>query len=171
MVRKRVVVGAILAGAAAASIVSAFSAESARSDDLAFSMPAPGGVFLVFYEPAKPTSKASKLRVKFSTTGRAQSGWEYYAYLLMQDRKPKGDAKARCAWKAASWNPSMVGRVQHIRGAPGPTYTVVLRAAKALGGHFCAGSAVLEVGTGPTGHLGDRRVPLHQVTVTITPTH
>src|SRR5262245_47932928 len=134
-------------------------------------MPSPGGVFVVLYEPQEPTSRASQLRVKFSTTGRAQSGWEYYAYLLMRERKPRGDTKPRCAWKAASWNPSMVKRVQHIRGAPGPTYTVVLRAAKMFGGHFCAGPAVLEVGTGPTGHLGSRRLPLHQLTLRIASAH
>jgi len=168
VVRAHVVRCASLA-LATASVLGAFSAEPARSDDLGVSMPAPGGVFIVLSEPQKLTSRASQLRVRFSTTGRAQSGWEYYVYMLMQERKPKGEAKARCAWKAASWNPSMVEHIQHIRGVPGPTYTVVLRAAKMLGGHFCSGPAVLQVGTGPTGHLGDRRRPLHQLRLTIAP--
>jgi hypothetical protein len=61
----------------------------------------------------------------------------------------------------------MVRRVQHISGVSGKTYTVWLRAAKPLGGHFCHGPAVLEIGTGPTGREGVRRRPLRRVPLTI----
>jgi hypothetical protein len=126
--------------------------------------PSPGGVFVVTYAPTKLTSALSQIRVRFTTTGRAQSGWEYYVYLLIERPKSK---KTRCANRAASWVPSMVRRVQHISGVAGKTYTVWLRAAKPLGGHFCPGRATLEVGTGPSGHEGSRRRPLRRVPLTI----
>jgi len=103
------------------------------------------------------------MRVRFTTTGRAQSGWEYYVYLTIERPKSK---KTHCAYKAASWLPTMVRRVQHISGVAGKTYTVWLRAAKALGGHFCPGRGILEVGTGPTLREGSRRRALRRIPVT-----
>ena len=119
---------------------------------------------MVTYAPMTLTSALSQIRVRFTTTGRAQPGWEYYVYLAIRAPKSK---KTRCAHKAASWIPSMVRRVQHISGVSGKTYTVWLRAAKPLGGHFCPGPAVLEIGTGPTGREGVRRRPLRRVPLTI----
>ena len=106
------------------------------------------------------------MRVRFTTTGRAQPGWEYYVYLVIRQPKAK---KLKCANTAASWVPSMVRRVQHISGIAGGNYTVWLRAAKSLGGHFCAGPAVLEIGAGPTGRDGQRRRPLRQLPLRIAP--
>ena len=142
---------------------------SARSAPVDLAAPSPGGVFVVTYAPQRVTSGDSRVRVTFTTTGRAQPGWEYYVYLLVEGRKPKGKKKARCAWRAASWIPSTVRRVQHISGTSGGSYTVWLRAARTLGGHFCAGHAVLEVGTAPIGHQGDRRRLLREVTLRIVP--
>jgi hypothetical protein len=142
---------------------------SARSASVDLAAPSPGGVFVVTYAPQRVTSGDSLVRVSFTTTGRAQPGWEYYVYLLVEGRKPSGDKKARCAWRAASWIPSMVKRVQHISGTSGGSYAVWLRAARTLGGHFCAGQALLEVGTAPIGHQGDRRRLLRQVTLRIVP--
>jgi len=142
---------------------------SARSAPVDLAAPSPGGVFVVTYAPQRVTSGDSQVRVSFTTTGRAQPGWEYYVYLLVEGREPKGHKKARCAWRAASWIPSMVGAVRHISGTSGGSYTIWLRAARTLGGHFCAGHAVLEVGTAPIGHQGDRRRLLRQVTLRIVP--
>ena len=125
-----------------------------------------GGVFVVTYAPQPMTSRDSSMRVRFTTTGRAQAGWEYYVYLVIRQPKAK---KLKCANRAASWVPSMVRRVQHISGVAGGNYTIWLRAAKALGGHFCAGSAVLEIGTGPNAREGQRRRPLRQLPLRILP--
>jgi hypothetical protein len=65
----------------------------------------------------------------------------------------------------------MVRRVQHISGVAGKTYTVWLRAARPLGGRFCAGPATLEVGTAPRGHAGDRRRSLRRIPLTIVRRH
>jgi hypothetical protein len=154
-------------GVAALLISAAFGA-SATSAPLGTATPSTGGVFVVTYSPLPLTSALSEVRVRFSTTGRAQPGWEYYVYLSMQRPKAK---KPRCAHKAASWVPSMVRHVPHISGVSGGTYTVWLRAAKDLGGHFCAGQAVLEVGTGPAGHLGSRRRPLRRIPLTVIRAH
>jgi len=142
---------------------------SGRSAVVDLAAPSPGGVFVVTYAPQRVTSGDSRVRVGFTTTGRAQPGWEYYVYLRVEGRKPKGKKKARCAWRAASWIPSMVNRVRHISGTSGGSYTVWLRAARTLGGHFCAGHAILEVGTAPIGHQGERRRLLRQITLRIVP--
>ena len=159
---------AAIAGVSALAFATAFVG-SARSTPRDAAASAAGGVFIVTYMPQRVTSKDSRLRVRFTTTGRAQPGWEYYVYFVVQGRRPKGAAKARCAWRAASWVPSMVKRVQHISGVSGGSYTVSLRAAKSLGGHFCAGRAVIEVGTAPTGHQGDRRRLLRSLTLKVAP--
>ncbi len=108
------------------------------------------------------------MRVRFNTTGRAQPGWEYYVYLVIRQPKAK---KLNCANRAASWVPGMVRRVQHISGVAEGNYTVWLRAAKSRGAHFCAGPAVLEIGTGPNGREGQRRRALRQLTLKIAPAH
>jgi hypothetical protein len=154
---------AMLVGIAALAVGAAFGA-SARSAPWEPTAPSTGGVFVVTYAPVPLTSALSQFRVRFTTTGRAQPGWEYYVLLTMKRPKVK---KPRCAYRAASWVPSMVRRVQHISGVSGKTYTVWLRAAKSLGGHFCAGRAILDVGTGPTGHEGSRRRPLRQTPLTV----
>jgi hypothetical protein len=158
---------AAIAGVAALAFATAFVG-SARSSPREPTAPMPGGVFVVTYAPQGVTSKDSRLRVSFTTTGRAQPGWEYYVYFVVEGRKPKG-AKPRCAWRAASWIPGMVTRVQHISGVAGGSYIVTLRAAKSLGGHFCAGRAIIEVGTAPTGHQGDRRRLLRRLTLRVVP--
>lgn len=137
------------------------SAAPARSEWSASSV---GGVFVVTYAPVPVSNVLSQLRVRFTTTGRAQPGWEYYVLLSVQRSKAK---KQRCAPMAASWVPSMVRRVQHISGVAGRTYTVWLRAARPQGGRFCAGKATLEVGTAPRGHAGDRRRSLRRIPLTI----
>jgi hypothetical protein len=146
--------------ALAAATVFVGSATSSPSEAVA---PSPGGVFVVTYAPQPLTSALSQIRVRFTTTGQARLGWEYYVYLALKPR-PK---KTRCAHTAASWNPATARHVQHISGAPGKTYTVWLRAAKSLGGHFCPGRGILEIGTGPPGHEASRRRPLRLVPVTI----
>jgi len=130
--------------------------------------PSPGGVFVVTTAPTPLTSALSEIRVRFTVTGRAQSGWEYYVYLTLPRPKSK---KTHCAHIAASWNPRMVRRVPHISGVEGNTYTVWLRAAKALGGHFCPGAGTLEIGTSPTGREESRRRALRRVPVTIRRAH
>ena len=155
--------------ALAAMAVWAGSAGTGHSATRVTARPSPGGVFIATYAPRNVTSKASQLRVRFSTTGRAQSGWEYYVYLQVPGRKPTKGSKARCAWVAASWVPGMVRRVQHISGVSGGNYTIWLRAAKKLGGHFCAGAAVLDIGTAPTGHASERRRLLRRLTLRIAP--
>jgi hypothetical protein len=139
---------------------------SAKSAPLRAATPETGGVFVVTYSPQPTTSRDSLMRVRFTTTGRAQPGWEYYVYLVIRQPKAK---KLKCANQAASWAPSMVRRVQHISGIAGGNYTIWLRAAKALGGHFCAGKAVLEIGTGPNGLEGQRRRALRLLPVRIVP--
>ena len=139
---------------------------SAESASLAPTGPATGGVFVATYAPQPMTSREALMRVRFTTTGRAQAGWEYYVYLVIRQPRAK---KLKCANKAASWVPSMVRRVQHISGVSGGNYTVWLRAATALGGHFCAGSAVLEIGVGPNGREGSRRRPLRQIPLKFVP--
>jgi hypothetical protein len=156
--------GAMLA-AVAVLAVGAF-VSSAESAPLPIAASSTGGVFVVTYAPQPITSRDSLMRVRFTTTGRAQPGWEYYVYLVIRQPKAK---KLKCANKAASWAPSMVRRVQHISGVAGGNYTIWLRAAKALGGHFCAGPAVLEIGTGPTGREGQRRRPLRQLPLRVAP--
>ncbi len=121
---------------------------------------------MVTYSPQRLTSAASQMRLRFTTTGRAQPGWEYYVYLRVERRTAK---KPRCANRAASWVPGMVKRVRHISGVAGGTYTVWLRAAKSLGGHFCSGPSILDIGTAPTGHEGHRRRLLRRVTLRIHP--
>jgi len=155
----RMVRGATLIAIAAAAVGGAF-AGPAKSEPVGAARSSTGGVFVVTYAPKPTTSRDSLMRVRFTTTGRAQPGWEYYVYLTIRQPKAK---KLHCANRAASWVPSMVRRVKHISGVAGGNYTVWLRAAKSLGGHFCAGPAVLEVGTGPTGREGSRRRPLRQI--------
>jgi len=121
-------------------------------------------VFVVTYAPQKLSSRLAEVRVRLTTTGRAQSGWQYYAYLVVERPKSK---KVRCAHRAASWVPGMVRRVPHISGVAGKTYTVWLRAAKSLGGHFCAGRGFLEIGTAPTGGEAHRRRSLRRIPLTI----
>ena len=159
---------AAIAGVTALAFATAFVG-GARSSPVDVAAPTAGGVFVVTYAPQKVTSKDSRLLVRFTTTGRAQPGWEYYVYFVVHGHQPKGAAKPRCAWRAASWVPSMVKRVQRISGVG--SYTVSLRAAKSLGGHFCAGRAVIEVGTAPTGHQGDRRRLLRSLTLRVAPAH
>ena len=163
MWNRRVMRSAKLVGAAAAC-VGAMLAGSAHAAPVRGSSPAPGGVFVVTYAPVPLTSKLSEIRVRFTVTGRAQPGWVYYVYLVVPRPKSK---KTRCAWVAASWNPKMVRRVPHISGVDGQTYTVWLRAAKSLGGHFCPGKGSLDIGTAPTGHEERRRRLLRRVPVTI----
>ena len=141
---------------------------SAKSAPLRMATPETGGVFVATYAPERMTSRDSFMRVSFATTGRAQSGWEYYAYLVIRQPRAK---KLKCANKAASWVPSMVRRVRHISGVSGGNYTMSLRAAKALGGHFCSGPAVLEIGVGPNGREGSRRRPLRQMPLKIFRAH
>ena len=160
-----IVRGGLCAGIIALTIAAAFAAPG-ESASLGTGTPATGGVFIVTYMPKPMTSGNSLMRVRFTTTGRAQPGWVYYVYLEV--RRPRAK-KLRCANRAASWVPSMVRRVQHISGVSGGSYTVWLRAAKSLGGHFCAGRAVLDVGTGPAGHEGQRRRPLRRMPLTIVP--
>jgi len=143
-------------------------ANSTKSAPLRATVSSTGGVFVVTYAPQPMTSRDSLMRVRFTTTGRAQPGWEYYVHLVIRQPKAK---KLKCATRAASWVPSMVRRVQHISGVPGANYTVWLRAAKSLGGHFCAGHAVLEIGTGPNGLEGQRRRPLRQLALKIARAH
>jgi hypothetical protein len=157
----------MLAGVAVLAVGSAF-VTSAESASLRAAASSTGGVFVVTYAPQPMTSRDSLMRVRFTTTGRAQPGWEYYVYLVIRQPRAK---KLKCASRAASWVPSMVKRVQHISGVAGGSYTVWLRAAKSLGGHFCAGAAVLEIGTGPNGREGQRRRPLRQLPLKIAPAH
>jgi hypothetical protein len=157
--------GAMLAAVSVVAVCGAFTG-SARSEPVRLTTSSTGGVFVVTYAPKPVTSRDSLIRVRFTTTGRAQPGWEYYVYLLIRQPKAK---KLKCANRAASWVPSMVRRVQHISGVAGGNYTIWLRAAKALGGHFCAGSAVLEIGTGPNAREGQRRHPLRQLPLRIVP--
>ena len=49
----------------------------------------------------------------------------------------------------------------------GKTYTVWLRAASSLGGHFCAGRGVLDIGTAPVGNEAQRRRSLRRIPVTV----
>jgi hypothetical protein len=154
---------AILAGVTALAIGAALSG-SAKPASTKLAAPLTGGVFVVTYAPQALSSRLAEVRVRFTTTGRAQSGWQYYAYLVVERPKSK---KLRCAHKAASWVPGMVRRVPHISGVAGKTYTVWLRAAKSLGGHFCAGRGVLEIGTAPTGREAHRRRPLRRIPLTI----
>jgi hypothetical protein len=157
---------AAIAGVSALAFATAFVG-SGRSGPLDVTAPSAGGVFVVTYAPQRVTSKDSRLAVSFTTTGRVQPGWEYYVYFVVQGKRSKGAAKSRCAWRAASWIPGMVERVQHISGVG--SFTVSLRAARSLGGHFCAGRAVIEVGTAPTGHQGDRRRLLRSVPLRVAP--
>src|SRR5262249_52339127 len=145
-------------------VASAAVGVSARAASSAPDVASTGGVFVVTYAPVSVTNKMSELRVRFTTTGRAQPGWTYYVLLSIQRPKAK---KPRCAFKAASWNPTEVRRVQYISGVPGQTYTVWLRAPKSLGGHFCAGAAVLDIGTAPAGHEESRRRLLRRVPLTV----
>jgi hypothetical protein len=159
--------GAMLAAVTVLAVGGAFVG-SAESVPLPAAASSTGGVFVVTYAPQPMTSRDSLMRVRFTTTGRAQPGWEYYVYLVIRQPKAK---KLKCANRSASWVPSMVRRVQHISGVAGGNYTIWLRAAKSLGGHFCAGPAVLEIGTGPTGREGQRRRPLRQLSLRIAPAH
>jgi len=155
----------MLAAVSALAIGGAFVGSS-KSAPLRGATPETGGVFVVTYTPQPVTSRDSLMRVRFTTTGRAQPGWEYYVYLVI--RQPKA-TKLKCANRAASWVPSMVRRVQHISGVAGGNYAFSLRAAKVLGGHFCAGSAVLEIGTGPNGLEGQRRRALRLLPLKVVP--
>jgi hypothetical protein len=161
----RMLRGAMLAAVVVLTVDAAF-VSTAESAPLRAAVSSTGGVFVVTYEPQPMTSRDSLMRVKFATTGRAQPGWEYYVRLVIRQPKAKN---LKCANRAASWVPSMVRRVQHISGVAGGNYTVWLRAAKSLGGHFCAGQAVLEIGTGPNGREGQRRRPLRQLPLRIAP--
>ena len=154
---------AILAGAVTLAVGAAVSG-SAKPASVNLAAPSSGGVFVVTYAPQPLSSRLSEVRVRFTTTGRAQSGWQYYAYLAVERPKSK---KLRCAHRAASWVPAMVRRVPHISGVAGKTYTVWLRAAKSLGGHFCAGRGVLEIGTAPTDREAQRRLSLRRIPLTI----
>ena len=156
----RLVRRATVTGIVALAVATAL-AGSAKPSAVTAGTPSTGGVFILTYAPRPVHSGLSQMRVQFTTSGRAQSGWEYYVHFVIERHtRPR---KPSCANRAASWVPSMVRRVQHISGVAGKTYVVWLRAAKSLGGHFCSGPAVLEVGTGPSGREGNRRLPLRQV--------
>ena len=111
---------AMLVAVAVLSVAGAF-ASSAESTPLRATASSTGGVFVVTYAPQLVTSRDSLMRVRFTTTGRAQPGWEYYVRLVIRQPKAK---KLKCATRAASWVPGMVRRVQHISGVPGGNYTV-----------------------------------------------
>ena len=85
---------AAIAGVSALAFATTFVG-SARSTPRDVATAAAGGVFIVTYMPQRVTSRTSGLRVGFTTTGRAQPGWQYYVYFFVHLRKPKGAAKPR----------------------------------------------------------------------------
>ena len=59
--------------------------------------------------------------------------------------------------------------LEQILEAHGRTRSARVVVLTGSGGHFCAGAAVLDIGTAPTGHASERRRLLRRLTLRIAP--
>ena len=108
----------------------------------ALARPVAEGVSSLEYAPKPVYDDFSKLRVRFTTTGQARPGYEYYVSLGIDGPDARG---SDCAWVAYSSLEGQSSRRGHIVGAPGKTITLWLLAEPLMGGYFCHGRAELSV--------------------------
>jgi hypothetical protein len=134
-----VLVGALFAAIAALTVGSASARDTASSAV---------GVSSLSYAPKPFYDDLSRMRVRFTTTGRAKPGTDYSVVLLIDG--PDAGPDASCQNLAVSFDAATAVNPRRIVGAPGKTYTVWL---KATGGYsaepyFCHGRASLTVTAG-----------------------
>ena len=99
------------------------------------------GVSSLGYGPKPFYDDRSRMRVTFTTTGRAGQNREYYVLLTID-----GPDTSNCADLAGSTVPFL--NPVTVLGAPGRTYAVWLTASPIVfNGYFCRGRATLWVGT------------------------
>jgi hypothetical protein len=107
------------------------------------------GVSSLSYSPKPLHNDLRSFEVRFTTRGPAQEGLEYYAGIVIDSLA----GERGCSFLEVA---PPEGSRQHVEGAPGRTYTVVMRAD--AGGRFCAGRATLAVGTArPSDGRGGRQ--------------
>ena len=107
------------------------------------------GVSSLSYAPKPFYDDLSRMRVRFTTTGRAGPGRHYIVSLLIVGPDAFGGASNGCAYLASSKGLPRGVRPVRILGAPGRTYVVWLHAGAGIGstGYFCHGRANLRVRT------------------------
>lgn len=136
--------GFVLVGASLAAIA-VLTAGSASARDAASSAV---GVSSLSYAPKPFYDDLSRMRVRFTTTGRAKPGTYYYVDLLING--PDAGPDASCLNLAVSDQAYTAVNPHRIPGAPGKTYTVWLKATGGLSSepYFCHGRAELSVSAG-----------------------
>lgn len=134
---------AVIAGITIAATVLAAASASAR-DSASFAV----GVSSLSYAPKPFYDDLSRMRVRFTTTGRTKKGSYYSVILLISG--PDAGPSAGCLNLGVSDDPATAVRPQRILGAPGRTYTVWLKATGGLSAepYFCHGRAELTVSAG-----------------------
>jgi hypothetical protein len=101
------------------------------------------GVASLTYAPKPFYDDLSRMKVRFTTTGRARSAFEYVVVLFITGIGT--GSSSECDANVISGVPGSSAPSSRIHGAPGQTYTVWLLAGKNDGGVFCPGRASLNV--------------------------
>jgi hypothetical protein len=94
------------------------------------------GVSTLSYAPKPLTADLSRMRVRFTTTGRARPGYYYDVYLFINPRDDRGCVSLGVSDRTGT---------DRILGAPDHTYTVSLSGVKRPPGDFCDGRAEVTV--------------------------
>lgn len=126
------------------------------------------GVSSLRYAPKPFYDNHSRIRVTFTTTGRARPRFKYAVSLIIAR---SNTSTSDCTSIVTSEASHMVVAPQQILGGRGKTYTVQLRSDYAPDlGYFCRGLAILSVYTTPIGHNNyDTRKTLRRTTFRILP--
>ena len=115
-------------------LASGFPSEAARSERAEVSAE---GISSLTYAPKPFVDTSSRMRVEFTTTGRARPGHYYDVYVFID----APDDARNCVRLGV---PSAAGIARRIVGGPGESYTVWLAGVRARA-DFCRGKAELAV--------------------------
>jgi hypothetical protein len=117
------------------------------------------GVSSLSYAPKPVYDDLRRMRVRFTTTGRAGPGREYLVSLFIEGPDAAAGMRAStCDNYIDSYFPGNSTVKGHILGAPGHTYTVWLIASQGWGGYFCHGRAELAIYTNSIRHPSLKRI-------------
>lgn len=126
--------GALLVTATATAAVRTSSSETAAVSE---------GVTSLTYAPKPFYDDLPRMRIRFTTTGRARPGSEYVVVLFISGANT--GSMFDCDDTVISTVPGSAIPQRRILGAPGRRYGVWLLADRAFGRHFCLGRARLSV--------------------------
>jgi hypothetical protein len=127
-------------------LASGFPSDAARSERAEISAE---GISSLTYAPKPFVDTSSRMRVDFTTTGRARPGHYYDVYVFID----APDDARNCVSLGV---PSGAGIARRIVGGPGESYTVWLAGVRARPADFCHGKAELAVISRPISRTSTR---------------